>query len=274
LPVASLSMRPVIGDLLRDWRQRRHLSQLELSARTGVSSRHLSYVETGRSQPSRQLVLYLAEHLSVPLRERNALLLAAGYAPSYSRRALDDGSSDMRYVRDAIERLLKGHEPYPAFVIDRRWNVVARNESAGVLLHDVAHDLLIPPVNALRVALHPDGLGPRIVNLREWSAYLLRRLDHQMLATGDPGLAELGREVRGYPGVATPDQQAANPANRVFVPLHLVTGARELRLLNMVATFGTALDVTAAELVIDAFYPADPATAQALRRVPGRQPSR
>jgi len=274
VPVASLSMRPVIGDLLRDWRHRRHLSQLELSAQTGVSSRHLSYVETGRSQPSRQLVLYLAEHLSVPLRERNALLLAAGYAPSYSRRALDDGSSDMRYVRDAIERLLKGHEPYPAFVIDRRWNVVARNESTGALLHGVAHDLLVPPVNALRVALHPHGLGPRIVNLREWSAYLLRRLDHQILATGDPGLAELAREARGYPGVAKPDQRDASPADRVFVPLHLVTGARELRLLNMVATFGTALDVTAAELVIDAFYPADPATAQALRQVPGRQPSR
>src|SRR5215468_10759803 len=135
-------MRPVIGDLLRDWRQRRHLSQLELSARTGVSSRHLSYVETGRSKPRRQLVLYLAEHLNVPLRERNVLLLAAGYAPSYSRRALDDGSSGMRYVRDAIERLLKGHEPYPAFVIDRSWNVVARNETTGVLLTGVAHDLL------------------------------------------------------------------------------------------------------------------------------------
>ena len=171
--VASLSMQPGAGDLLRGWRQRRHLSQLELSVRTGVSSRHLSCIETGRSQPSRQMVLYLAEHLSVPLRERNALLLASGYAPSYSSRALGDDSSDMRYVRDAVERLLASHDPYPAFVIDRRWNVVARNESTGVLLKDVARELLTPPVNALRVALHPSGLAPRIANLTEWSAYLL-----------------------------------------------------------------------------------------------------
>jgi len=265
--VASLTMQPVIGVLLRDWRRRRHLSQLELSSQTGVSSRHLSCIETGRSQPSRQMVLYLAEHLSVPLRERNGLLLAAGYAPSYSRRALGDGSSDMTYVRDAIDRLLRSHEPYPAFVIDRSWNVVARNESTGVLLDGVAPDLLVPPVSALRAALHPAGLGPRIVNLTEWSAYLLRRLDHQLLATGDPGLAELAREVRGYPGVARPDQQAASPADRVFVPLRLLTGTRELRFLNMVATFGTALDVTAAELVIDAFYPADPVTAQMLGKI-------
>lgn len=256
-------MRP-IGDMLRGWRQRRHLSQLELSVRTGVSSRHLSYIETGRSTPSRQMVLYLAEHLDVPLRERNALLLASGYAPRYSRLALDDDSSDMRYVRDAIGRLLASHDPYPAFVIDRQWDVVARNESAAVLLKDVAPELLIPPVNALRVALHPSGLAPRILNLAEWSAYLLRRLDHQMLATGDAGLAKLADEARGYPGVAKPDQKAANPIDRVFVPLHVMNGFHELRLLNMVATFGTALDVTAAELVIEAFYPADPATARAL----------
>ena len=262
--VASLSMQPGAGDLLRGWRQRRHLSQLELSVRTGVSSRHLSCIETGRSQPSRQMVLYLAEHLSVPLRERNALLLASGYAPSYSSRALGDDSSDMRYVRDAVERLLASHDPYPAFVIDRRWNVVARNESTGVLLKDVARELLTPPVNALRVALHPSGLAPRIANLTEWSAYLLWRLDHQILATADTGLADLAGEVRGYPGIAKPDQHAANPADRVFVPLQVMNGSRELRLLNMVATFGTALDVTAAELVIEAFYPADPATAQAL----------
>ena len=210
------------------------------------------------------MVLYLAEHLSVPLRERNALLLASGYAPSYSSRALGDDSSDMRYIRDAVERLLASHDPYPAFVIDRLWNVVARNASTGVLRKDVARELLTPPVNALRVALHPSGLAPRIANLTEWSAYLLWRLDHQILATADTGLAELASEVRGYPGIAKPDQHAANPADRVFVPLQVMNGSRELRLLNMVATFGTALDVTAAELVIEAFYPADPATAQAL----------
>jgi transcriptional regulator with XRE-family HTH domain len=257
-------MQPVIGDMLRGWRQRRHLSQLDLSVRTAVSSRHLSYIETGRSRPSRQMVLYLAEHLDVPLRERNALLLASGYAPVYSQRALDDDDSDMRYVREAIERLLASHDPYPAFVIDRQWNVAGRNASTALLLKDVAPELLVPPVNALRLALHPSGLAPRIVNLAEWSSYLLRRIDHQMLATGDAGLAKLADEARSYPRVAEPSQETANPADRVFVPLHLMNGFRELRFLNMVATFGTALDVTAAELVIEAFYPADPATAQAL----------
>jgi transcriptional regulator with XRE-family HTH domain len=257
-------MQPVVGDMLRQWRQRRHLSQLELSAGTGVSSRHLSYIETGRSRPSRQMILYLTEYLSVPLRERNALLLAAEYAPAYSHRALDDNDSDMKYVREAIERLLTSHGPYPAFVIDRQWNVVARNESTGVLLEDVAPELLIPPVNALRLALHPSGLAPRIVNLAEWGAYLLRRLDHQILATPDAGLAKLAAEARGYPGVAEPGPEAANLTDRVFAPLRIMNGGRELRFLNMVATFGTALDVTAAELVIEAFYPADPATSQAL----------
>jgi hypothetical protein len=210
------------------------------------------------------MVLYLAEHLSVPLRERNPLLLASGYAPAYSHRALDDDRSDMRHIRDSIERLLASHDPYPAFVIDRQWDVVARNASAAALLKDVAPELLIPPVNALRLALHPSGLAPSILNLAEWSAYLLRRLNDQILVTGDAGLAELADEARSYPGIAAPGRGPANPVDRVFVPLHLMNGPRELRLLNMVATFGTALDVTAAELVIEVFYPADPATAQAL----------
>jgi transcriptional regulator with XRE-family HTH domain len=257
-------MQPAVGNMLRGWRQRQHLSQLELSARTGVSSRHLSYIETGRSRPSRQMVLHLAEHLAVPHRERNALLLASGYAPAYSHRALDDDSPDMTYIREAAERLLARHDPYPAFVIDRRWDVVTRNASTAMLLTGVAPDLLVPPVNALRLALHPSGLAPRIVNLAEWSAYLLRRLDHQLLTAGDAVLANLAQEARSYPGVAEPGQRAPNPADRVFVPLHLRNGSRELRLLNMVATFGTALDVTAAELVIETFYPADQATARAL----------
>jgi transcriptional regulator with XRE-family HTH domain len=252
-------MQPV-GGMLREWRKRRHLSQLELSSRTGVSSRHLSYIETGRSRPSRQMILYLAEQLNVPLRERNALLLAAEYAPVYSHSALDNNGSDMKYVREAIERLLTSHGPYPAFVIDRQWDVVARNESTAVLLKDVDPELLVPPVNALRLALHPSGLAPRILNLTEWSAYLLRRLDHQIMATADSGLVKLADDARSYPGVAEPSQQTANLTDRVFVPLRIMSGCRELRFLNMVATFGTALDVTAAELVIEAFYPADPAT--------------
>ena len=210
------------------------------------------------------MILYLTEYLDVPLRERNALLLAAEYAPVYSHRALDDNGSDMRYVRTAIERLLASHGPYPAFVIDRQWDVVARNESTAVLLEDVAPELLIAPVNALRLALHPSGLAPRIVNLAEWSAYLLRRLDHQILAGADAGLAELAEEARSYPGIAEPGLETANLIDRVFVPLRIMKGCRELRFLNMIATFGTALDVTASELVIEAFYPADQATSQAL----------
>jgi transcriptional regulator with XRE-family HTH domain len=259
-------MRPAAGDMLRLWRQRRRLSQLELSAATGVSTRHLSYIETGRSRPSRQMILYLTEYLSVPLRDRNALLLAAEYAPVYSHRKLDDDSPGMHYIRAATERLLASHGPYPAFVIDRQWDVVARNQGTAVLLEDVAADLLMPPVNALRVALHPSGLAPKIINLAEWSAYLLRRLDHQILVGPDAGLAELASEARGYPGVAEPGQETASPADRVFVPLRIMSRGRELRFLNMVATFGTALDVTAAELVIEAFYPADPATTQALEQ--------
>jgi len=208
--------------------------------------------------------LHLTEYLNVPLRERNVLLLAAEYAPVYSHRALDDNGSDMRYVRAAIERLLSSHGPYPAFVIDRRWEVVARNESTAVLLEDVAPELLSPPVNALRLALHPSGLAPRIVNLADWSAYLLRRLDDQILAGSDAGLEKLADEARSYPGVAGQGQKTTNPADRVFVPLRLMNGCRELRFLNMVATFGTALDVTAAELVIEAFYPADLVTSQPL----------
>jgi hypothetical protein len=211
------------------------------------------------------MILYLTGYLDVPLRERNALLLAAGYAPAYSHRELDDDGSDMRYVREAVERLLASHDPYPAFVIDRQWNVVARNSSIAVLMTGIAPELLIPPVNALRLALHPGGLAPRIANLAEWSSYLLRRLDHQILAGADASLAELAAEARGYPGIPQPGLEAANRADRVFVPLRITSGGRELRFLNMVATLGTALDVTAAELVIEAFYPADTATSQALQ---------
>jgi transcriptional regulator with XRE-family HTH domain len=265
-------MQPVIGELLRAWRQRRHLSQLELSVQTGVSTRHLSCIETGRSQPSRQMILYLSEHLGVPARERNALLLAAGYAPAYSQRALDDDSSDMRYVRRALDRLLASHDPYPAFVIDRRWDVVARNESTDVLLAGVAPELLVPPVNALRLALHPAGLAPRILNLAQWSAYLLRRIEHQVLAGGDGELAQLAAEARGYPGIGAASPDEPGLLDQVFVPLHFRSPDRELRFLNMVATFGTALDITAAELVIEAFFPADPATAQALGQPPRLSP--
>ena len=234
---------------------------------TGVSSRHLSCVETGRAQPSRQLILFLAHQLDVPLRERNTLLLSAGYAPAYTEQALDNAGSDMTFVRDALDHLLASHDPWPAFVINRRWDVVARNKSTDVLLVDVAPHLLVAPVNALRLALHPAGLAPRIVNLAQWGAYLLRRIDHQVLTTGAADLAALAREARSYPNIdPAPSPQAHDPIDRVFVPLHVRSAGGDLRFLNMVATFGTALDVTAAELVIEAFFPADAATTGALSR--------
>jgi hypothetical protein len=211
------------------------------------------------------LVLYLAELLEVPLRERNALLIASGYAPTYSNRNLDDHDSGMPFVRDAISRLLAGHEPYPALVIDRYWNLVDRNRTTNLLVQGVAADLLGDPVNVLRMALHPAGMAPRIVNFAEWSGYLMRRLDHQILVTGDRDLITLATEVRSFPGVQQPDAAMdEDPGEWVVVPLRLRYGRDELRLLNMVATFGTAVDVTAAELIIESFYPADSTTAGVL----------
>jgi transcriptional regulator with XRE-family HTH domain len=184
--------------LLRDWRQRRRLSQLHLASEAEVSPRHLSFVETGRSRPSRELVLHLAEHLDIPLRERNALLLAAGYAPTYHETAFD--APEMQPVRDALDKVLSGHEPFPAVVVDRRWNLISANNPALTLLTDgVAPELLEPPANALRASLHPDGLAPRIVNFAECSEHLLTRLDRQVAASGDEELRALGNELRTYP---------------------------------------------------------------------------
>ncbi|HEY6429591.1 MAG TPA: helix-turn-helix transcriptional regulator [Acidimicrobiales bacterium] len=253
-----------VGPLLKDWRRRRGLSQLDFASRAQVSTRHLSYVETGRSIPSRELVLHLATLLEVPLRERNGLLLAAGYAPVFSSRTLEDEGSGMPYVRGAVSRLLTSHEPYPALVKDRYWNVIDSNHSIEILLRGVAPELLEPPINALRMALHPNGLAPHIINFAEWSGHLLRRLDHQVLVTGDTSLAALADEARSYPGVTEPSGVEPGGEERVVVPLQLRRDGADLCLLNMVATLGTAVDVTAEELVIESFYPADEVTAQAL----------
>ena len=187
-----------VGPLLRDWRQRRRMSQMELALEAGVSTRHLSFVETGRSRPSAEMVLHLAERLDVPLRERNELLLAAGFAPQYSARDFDDPA--LREVRDAVSRVLAAHEPYPAIAVDRYWNLIASNEALGPFLEGVAPELLVPPVNTIRLALHPDGVAPRILNLGEYRADLVERLDRAARLTGDPVLAELHEEMLGYPG--------------------------------------------------------------------------
>ncbi|MDQ1374736.1 MAG: hypothetical protein QOJ09_2074 [Actinomycetota bacterium] len=255
---------PRVGLMLRDWRQRRRLSQMDLSNEAAVSARHLSFVETGRSKPSRELVLHLAEHLEVPLRERNAMLLAAGYAPNYRQTPLD--GEIMAPVRGALEKILGGHEPFPAVVVDRTWDLVSANRPAmGILTDGVAPQLLEQP-NAMRVSLHPDGLAPRIRNLDEYSAHLMERLHRQLAVSGDPDLAALIDELREYPGVNEgAGAAAADPAAQLFVPLVLDVGGREVRFFSTLATFGTALDITIAELAIESFFPADDTTAAALR---------
>ncbi|HET9103061.1 MAG TPA: helix-turn-helix transcriptional regulator [Solirubrobacteraceae bacterium] len=249
-----------VGRLLRDWRQRRRLSQMELALEAGVSTRHLSFVETGRSRPSPEMVLHLAEQLEVPLRERNDLLLAAGYAPQFPARALDD--PELAAVRDAVGHVLAGHEPYPAFAVDRHWNLVASNASLAPLLEGVAPELLRPPVNCMRLALHPEGLAPRILNLGEWRGHLLERLAREVALTGDDRLRALREELAGYPG---PPPPVPPDGAAVMVALHLASPAGELRFFSTVTTFGTAVDVTVAELSVEAFFPADAATAERLR---------
>ena len=250
------------GELLREWRERRRLSQMDLALEADVSTRHLSFVETGRSAPSRDMVLRLAEHLDVPLRERNHLLLAAGFAPVYGERGID--TPEMAPVREALRRLLAGHEPYPALVVDRHWNLVDGNRGIALLTAAAAPALLRPPVNALRLALHPDGMAPQVLNLGEWRAHLLGRLRRQVALTADDRLVELLAELEGYPG----EEAHAEPGHavgEVVVALRLRHGDGELAFLSTVATFGTPLDVMVAELAIESFFPADAATAAALR---------
>jgi transcriptional regulator with XRE-family HTH domain len=252
---------PAVGPLLRGWRRRRNLSQMEVALTAAVSSRHLSFIETGRSRPSREMVLHLADRLDVPLGERNALLLAAGYAPEYRERGLDD--AEMAAVRDALGRFLAAHEPYPALVADRRCDIVMTNGALGVLLEGVASELLQPAANAMRIALHPRGMAPRILNLPEWSGHLLHVLARRAEAEGDPDLRALHDELAALPGI---DPMPPSPAAGVVVPLRLRAGdGGELTFLSTTSRFGTALDVTLAGLWIEAFYPADDATAEALR---------
>ncbi|WFF06572.1 helix-turn-helix transcriptional regulator [Micromonospora sp. WMMD1076] len=258
---------PSVGESLRRWRDLRRLSQLELSIRAEVSTRHLSFVETGRSRPSREMVLRLADPLDLPLRERNRLLLAAGYAPAYPETAL--AAPRMAAVRAAVRQVLGGHEPYPAAVVDRGWHLVDANDSLAVLTERVAPELLAGRVNVLRASLHPEGLAPHIVNLGEWRGHLLNRLARQVELTGDAELAALEEELRGYPG-GGPDRSVDQPGpDELVVPLRVRHDGGELCFLSTVATFGTPLDVTLAELSIESFYPADERTAAVLRERAG-----
>jgi transcriptional regulator with XRE-family HTH domain len=261
--MTAIGERAPLGTLLREWRRRRRLSQLDLALEAGVSARHLSFLETGRSKPSREMVLHLAEELDLPLRDRNQMLIAAGFAPEYAERTID--SPEMAPVREALDLVLNGHEPFPALVVDRWWNLVTANASVGMMTSDVAPELLEPPVNVLRLSLHPDGLAPRIVNLGEWRAHLLDRLAREVALTADPRLTELQEELAGYP--AGEPFEVHGPG--IAVPLRLRAGDAELSFFSTVATFGTAIDVTLAELSIEAFFPADTETAEVLRALPG-----
>lgn len=257
--------RHAVGELLRDWREVRRRSQMDLAHDIGVSPRHLSFVETGRSSPSPELVLALAEGLDVPLRERNTLLLAAGYAPRFSHSSLDDPA--MRRVMASIQRMLDAHDPYPGVAIDRQWNVVVANTAAQALTTGLPGGLSGPPLNVYRACLHPDGLAERIVNFEEWSAYLLAQIRRSVALTGDAELRSLQREIRRYPNLANvADQPAGHDGDPpLLVPLRLRTQDGELSLFTTLTTFGIPRDVTIDELAIELFFPADDATDAALR---------
>jgi transcriptional regulator with XRE-family HTH domain len=262
---------PHVGDYLREWRQRRRLSQMDLALDAEISTRHLSFLETGRSQPSREMVLLLAEKLDMPLRERNIMLVAAGFAPVYSQRSLDDPA--LASMRQAVDLVLKGHDPYPALAVDRHWSLVSANEALVSLIGDVDPALMKPPVNVLRLSIHPAGLARRIVNFTEWRNHLVHRLQRQVDATGDAVLAGLIEELRSYP---TPDAAARAPRAShdyagIIVPLQLSTGEGLLTLFSTTTIFGTPVDVTLSELAIEAFFPADLESTQMLRRLAERR---
>jgi len=240
------------------------MSQLDLALEADISQRHLSFIESGRSAPSREMVLRLSEHMSVPLRQRNRLLVAAGYAPSFGEHALAD--APLKPALAAVELILKGHEPYPAIAVDKNWDMVRANASIAPFLEGVAEaSLLRPPVNVLRLALHPGGLAPRIANLDEWRLHLMERLRMQVETTADPALTALEKELSGYPGRASRSAKRYDAAANVAVPLQLRMGETLLCFISTITIFGTPLDVTLSELAIESFFPADPATSEFLR---------
>ncbi len=249
-----------VGDHLREWRQRRHLSQLDLAGDAEISARHLSFVETGRAAPSREMVLKLAERLQVPLRERNVLLVAAGYAPAFPQRSLDDPA--LKSARAAIELVLKAHEPYPALAIDRHWNLVSANRMVMPLLQGIAPHLLGQPINVLRLAFHPEALAARTVNLAEWCGHLLERLHRQCEATADPGLLKLHAELKAYP---IPARSGPLSSDNVAIPFKLRLNGEVLSFISTTMIFGTPVDITLSELALEAFFPADELTAERIR---------
>ncbi|WP_380284946.1 helix-turn-helix domain-containing protein [Kitasatospora purpeofusca] len=259
-----------VGVLLRGWRERRRLSQLQLALRADSSARHISFIENGRARPSQEMVLRLAEHLDVPVRERNALLLAAGYAPHYPERRLDDPA--MTALRSGMERLLASHDPYPALVVDGTFHVLAANRALALLLSGVAPHLLEPPLNAMRITLHPEGIAPRILNLRQWRRHLLERMGQQVGLVRSQPLRALLEEVRAYPEPPGAAADGAEDITELFpfaLPLRIAHEGRVLSFLSTIATFNTPMDVTVSELAMETFLPADPETAAYLQAAVG-----
>lgn len=282
MPYYRLGMTTVasdtgVGPLLRGWREQRRISQLELALRADSSSRHISFIETGRSRPSEDMILRLAEHLEVPVRERNALLLAAGYAPRYTETSLDDPA--MGALREGMERLLEGYEPYPAIVVDGTYTVVAANRGIAMLLEGLPEHLLTPPLNAMRITLHPEGLASRIRNLREWRGHLLAQMERQIALARSEALRELYDEVAAYPlaesGGGQGDREdlvsrgvwgVSQQTQPYFaLPMQIEHEGRVLSFVSSISTFNTPMDVTVAELAIETFLPADPATVKYLQ---------
>ena len=260
------------GDLLRQWRQRRRMSQLALSNQAEISSRHLSFIETGRSQPSREMVMHLAEELAIPMRERNVLLVAAGYAPIFTQRSLDDPA--LAAARRAVDLVLEAQKPYPAFAIDRHWVIVASNDVLPELYEGVLPELLTPPINALRLSLHPQGLAPRTVNFREWRAHLLAVARKRVDLTGNLVIAELLHEVSAYPvAVGKAPLQTADSGSEFVVPFKIITSAGLLSFFSTTTVFGTPVDVTLSELALELFFPADAETAEIVHRLAGNTAS-
>lgn len=260
MPIAPL------GEQLREWRSRRRMSQMDLALDTEISTRHLSFIETGRARPSAAMIERIADCLEVPHRARNALLLAAGYAPEYRELALD--TEEMAAMKAIVDHVLTGHEPYPALAVDRHWNMIAANAAVSILTEQVAPSLLEAPANVLRIALHPDGLAPQIVNYGEWREHILHRLDLQIEASADPGLAALRDELAGYDRQANDNETQA--ANSIAVPLVLDTVVGRISFVSTVTIFGTPVDITLSELAIEAFYPADRQSADLLHSLQPR----
>jgi transcriptional regulator with XRE-family HTH domain len=255
-----------VGTLIREWRTRRRMSQLDLAAEAEVSQRHISFIESGRALPSREMILNLSERLAVPLRDRNRLLLAAGFAPSFAERSIDHPA--LRPAMTAVEQVLKGHEPNPAIAVDRHWNMVAANSALAPFISHVSDkSLLQPPVNVLRLSLHPKGIAPLIVNLAEWRAHLLERLRKLIEVTGDAVLEELEAELAAYPSGVSRTRVVHDAASAIVHPLRVKLGDTVFSFISTITVFGTPLDVTLSELAIESFYPADEQTRFAMQRM-------